>query len=742
MTQAIMQITDWLAAHGPIYLLGSTIVLGIGAALMLLCREPLYRQRLGELTIIATLVWCMLASIPLDRWSWVEEQSEPPVSIPAAPVLMAEDLLAEDAVPVLPVNEDVEALIAQLPVETKRSFAPPPSMQTVKPSFNWPLAIAAVYLVAAGICAVWLLTGRLVLTLLIRTANAPPDWLATVYEELAGADCRARLLVSRRFRRPICFGIRRPVILLPQHLCQPSQEQQLRHVLLHELAHVRQRDAVGNLSLNVALPALYFHPMYWWIVLRVRLARELVADDRAAASTQRHAYVASLTSVARGLAPRFTGTLGVLGLFRTQSQFYRRLKMLVERKNRLAMVTSRSWRTAGVAMSAVGVIALAAVLGLEPTTAVGDEEVVQTNAVETDSADTSAVQVSDENRADVVNVTVNQETGEVTVDLAGHTVSEVILPIDPIDDLFETQGNAKPISASKPKPKSSRSLEVVGLVELVNDVTVSSQVSGNVQEVKVREGQAVKKGERLVAFDDRKAQFLLKQVETDLQAALRAAKEEIDITYAKATVEAAEAELTKLTNINIKRPGSIPALELFRAKASIDHAKLGVMSAVSKRETQLSAARQKQTLVESALYDLETHRLTAPFDGTVVEIHHRVGEWVKEGEPLVRIVNLQKLTIKTLVSDEFAAPADLIGKIVSIKVMRTLVSQRTAKAIEAKITFASPIVRVGGTYVVAIAVENKRREGRWILRPGQKVRVTLPAPKQQGDEEKSPVARY
>ncbi len=61
-------IIDLLTDHGAVFLAGSTLLLGIGTLAMAVLRRPVQQQRLGELTLLATLAWLLLACVPLPRW--------------------------------------------------------------------------------------------------------------------------------------------------------------------------------------------------------------------------------------------------------------------------------------------------------------------------------------------------------------------------------------------------------------------------------------------------------------------------------------------------------------------------------------------------------------------------------------------------------------------------------------------------------------------------------------------------
>src|SRR5581483_11936553 len=75
----------------------------------------------------------------------------------------------------------------------------------------------------------------------------------------------------------------RPALVLPRATAAALTPEQLRLVLLHELAHVRRRDLLWGWLPEVARVVWWFHPVAWWVAARVRLERELACDQAALA---------------------------------------------------------------------------------------------------------------------------------------------------------------------------------------------------------------------------------------------------------------------------------------------------------------------------------------------------------------------------------------------------------------------------------------------------------------------------
>ncbi len=157
-------------------------------------------------------------------------------------------------------------------------------------SLWWPaLAVAA-----AGLTLrlVWLALGASRLRRLRREgAPAPPADHATLQSRLG---TRADVRYLDTIDRPVTFGLRRPVVLLPSSLAASPVE--IRDaVIAHELWHVRRRDWAWLLVEEGARAVLWWHPAWWWLISRIQLAREELVDALTVASTgRRRAYLQAL----------------------------------------------------------------------------------------------------------------------------------------------------------------------------------------------------------------------------------------------------------------------------------------------------------------------------------------------------------------------------------------------------------------------------------------------------------------
>ncbi|GJM21041.1 MAG: hypothetical protein DHS20C15_09560 [Planctomycetota bacterium] len=236
-----------------------------------------------------------------------------------------------------------------------------------------PRTLALLFVCGAALSMAWLALGMWRLRRVLAATSAAPAWLSEWIAETA-PELRLRVLIGPAARSPFCVGLLRQTIVLPPTLLHGGRRG-LRSVLLHELAHARHGDGRGRLLLALALPLLWFHPLYWWLRKRVQLSAELLADDRAAADN-RPAYARELLDLVERLPQTPALPAGARPVFGAPHEFTRRIEMLLQRRDRL------DTRCSGVARGAhslflVGLVMLSStVFGATPAAAQSADDLV------------------------------------------------------------------------------------------------------------------------------------------------------------------------------------------------------------------------------------------------------------------------------------------------------------------------------------------------------------------------------
>jgi beta-lactamase regulating signal transducer with metallopeptidase domain len=87
------------------------------------------------------------------------------------------------------------------------------------------------------------------------------------------------ILVSDRVQVPTAVGFFKSSVILPSWMVEEAASEELKHVMLHELAHLRRRDDWTNLVQKLVKALLFFHPGIWWMERELSLQREIACDD-------------------------------------------------------------------------------------------------------------------------------------------------------------------------------------------------------------------------------------------------------------------------------------------------------------------------------------------------------------------------------------------------------------------------------------------------------------------------------
>ena len=172
-------------------------------------------------------------------------------------------------------------------------------MTVTLPWMNWIVAAWMTGVVffcaraAGGFCVVYSLRRRKVCELPPAMAQRCAD-----LARLAGVRETVVFLQSAIANVPFVIGYLRPVVLLPVAVVTRLPLRQIEALVLHELAHIRRRDALTNLFQIVVETLLFYHPAVWWVSNCLRHERENCCDDAAVAlSGDVLSYARALTAI-------------------------------------------------------------------------------------------------------------------------------------------------------------------------------------------------------------------------------------------------------------------------------------------------------------------------------------------------------------------------------------------------------------------------------------------------------------
>ncbi len=257
----------------------------LAALVGLMCRRPALVHALWLLVLLK------LVTPPLVSFSVRPEPG--PVKTPEADqggaVAVVETMemepvaIEEEEAPPLPADEGVqrvdEGTVAEAPpaveerIDSRRAEWPcPPG--------GWVRTLAVVWLLGSG-CWFALALGRVwCFSRALRHARLDPAFQSRVHflARRMGLSCGPAVRLVPGRLAPMIWGVRRPVLLVPEGLENTVGRTGLETLLLHELAHVRRRDHLVRLLEFVALGLFWWNPVAWYARREMREAEEQCCD--------------------------------------------------------------------------------------------------------------------------------------------------------------------------------------------------------------------------------------------------------------------------------------------------------------------------------------------------------------------------------------------------------------------------------------------------------------------------------
>ena len=164
-----------------------------------------------------------------------------------------------------------------------------------------------------------------------------------------GVSRKVTLAISEEVRVPTAIGFWKPMVILPAWAVKELSADELKAILIHELAHLKRWDDCTNLAQKVIRALFFFNPAVLWLENRLSLEREMACDDAVLARMENpRAYAECLVAVAEKSLMRRGMAMAQAAVSRI-GQTSRRVAKILDGERRGA---ARVWRPA-VGMAAV-----------------------------------------------------------------------------------------------------------------------------------------------------------------------------------------------------------------------------------------------------------------------------------------------------------------------------------------------------------------------------------------------------
>jgi HlyD family secretion protein len=288
---------------------------------------------------------------------------------------------------------------------------------------------------------------------------------------------------------------------------------------------------------------------------------------------------------------------------------------------------------------------------------------------------------------------------------------------------------ATPARAHTVVPKQiRRNIESVGSLFPYEEVAVSSEVEGKVEQVMADVGDRVARGQAIVKVSPAELQLTLDQQRATMQQArarlgLAESTDDLKDVRAAAEVKRAAADLADAQQKynrakSLYEQGLVPRQNYDEAESRFNAARAAydlAMQAVENMRAQLAQSRASTALAQKKVND---SIIRAPFAGQIKERTVTQGQYLKVQTPVMVIVNVDPLRVRLKVPEKVAAWVH-VGQEVTITV--EAYAERTFKG---KITRINPSVdQQTRTFEAEALIENHDHT----LKPGFFVKATIPS---------------
>ncbi|MDE7312928.1 MAG: C40 family peptidase [Eubacterium sp.] len=172
-------------------------------------------------------------------------------------------------------------------------------------------------------------------------------------------------------KSPLTYGIIRPVILLPAHIC--LNEEEFLCVMEHEWVHIRWWDVFVKYLLSITLCIYWFHPLVWMMAVLLGRDMEIACDEQAIKNLTegyKKVYMLTLIRLAESCGK---AAFWVNAGFARRPEIEERIWYMMKRKN-------YSWKAAALAAGMLCCIVTAFTVSAQETPKAASEEAWRSQA--------------------------------------------------------------------------------------------------------------------------------------------------------------------------------------------------------------------------------------------------------------------------------------------------------------------------------------------------------------------------
>lgn len=310
---------------------------------------PAWRYRLWLLVVVRLVLPYQapsvgsvhnLARLPLRGSDGSPAVSTPLIVSPAEPVVepvgaTGVRVPAGEILGTAPATERARDTEKANTVEFTRSEALPASIvEREAAGWSWSVVAGWIWVTGVVVLVLRIAIQNLVFQARLRREATPagPALLEMLEgcRQVLGVNVQMAVLETSQVQSPAIYGFLRPTLLLPRGLASEFSEQELRYVLLHELAHVKRWDAVMTWVMALLQVLHWFNPVLWLAFARMRADRELACDALVLSRSRDDEAVGYGETILRLVEVMSRGKAmpGLVGILEDKAQIAERIRMI------------------------------------------------------------------------------------------------------------------------------------------------------------------------------------------------------------------------------------------------------------------------------------------------------------------------------------------------------------------------------------------------------------------------------
>ena len=296
------------------------------------------------------------------------------------------------------------------------------------------------------------------------------------------------------------------------------------------------------------------------------------------------------------------------------------------------------------------------------------------------------------------------------------------LPNYPSNRLTQTPSfNTVPATGlSVPSSRSGTLLVENAQVIFPDDSFIGAQADGIIKSLFVDDGSMIKIGDPMIEIDPRLAQAEVVVSQKELEAAELKAKDDSNMKYSEAALEVAKMDLQKSNELLQQGAEDI----MLNEKKRLESKKAFFQVSVSKIEKLRDTADVgvKSAKLGAAEVQMDLRKIVAQRSGMVSEITKRQSDWVRAGEPILRLTSMEKLRIKGY-AEVFDSPHLLLNAPARVTIEY---AKDRPETLDGSVSYVAPRSVSPNRYQIYVDLPNRMTpDGQYLFREGMVARIEI-----------------